>query len=179
MQPAFWVSYKWYYFHGNFFMQLSSWLVHFHLPPQTLPLEVSVLQVFYVYAQQCPGSQLGECWVPLLSMVKEGTLTLSPPAQLVLLAILNEFVQRAPPLQEKKDVKELQVGITPLYQLIISYIGFCHNHQTRCPCHTTTTSTVYCISLIHIHSYVGFIVFSEQKMWTKLLSTSKCNPLLM
>ncbi|XP_045130850.1 protein dopey-1 homolog isoform X4 [Portunus trituberculatus] len=75
---------------------------------QTLPLEVSVLQVFYVYAQQCPGSQLGECWFPLLSMVKEGTLTLSPPAQLVLLAILNEFVQRAPPLQEKKDVKELQ-----------------------------------------------------------------------
>ncbi|XP_050727465.1 protein dopey-1 homolog isoform X4 [Eriocheir sinensis] len=75
---------------------------------QTLPLEVSVLQVFYVYAQQCPGSQLGECWASLLSMVKEGTLTLSPPAQLVLLATLNEFVQRAPQLQEKKDVKELQ-----------------------------------------------------------------------
>ncbi|KAG0720363.1 Protein dopey-1 [Chionoecetes opilio] len=35
---------------------------------QILPLEVCVLQVFYVYAQQCPGSQLGECWVALLSM---------------------------------------------------------------------------------------------------------------
>ncbi|XP_071529639.1 protein DOP1A isoform X2 [Panulirus ornatus] len=75
---------------------------------QTLPLEVSVLQVFYVYVQQYPGSQLGECWGPLLTMVKEGTLALSPPAQLVLLATLNEFVQRAPPLQEKKDIKELQ-----------------------------------------------------------------------
>ncbi|XP_042221570.1 protein dopey-1 homolog isoform X2 [Homarus americanus] len=75
---------------------------------ETLPLEVSVLQVFYVYVQQCPGSQLGECWVSLLTMVKEGTLALSPPAQLVLLATLNEFVQRAPPLQEKKDIKELQ-----------------------------------------------------------------------
>lgn len=85
--------------------------ISFFSHSQTLPLEVSVLQVFYVYAQQCPGSQLGECWFPLLSMVKEGTLTLSPPAQLVLLAILNEFVQRAPPLQEKKDVKELQVRI--------------------------------------------------------------------
>ncbi|KAG0719771.1 Protein dopey-1 [Chionoecetes opilio] len=35
---------------------------------EILPLEVCVLQVFYVYAQQCPGSQLGECWVALLSM---------------------------------------------------------------------------------------------------------------
>lgn len=92
-------------------MQIGFSIYSFMSHPQTLPLEVSVLQVFYVYAQQCPGSQLGECWVPLLSMVKEGTLTLSPPAQLVLLAILNEFVQRAPPLQEKKDVKELQVRI--------------------------------------------------------------------
>ncbi|XP_069939325.1 protein DOP1A isoform X4 [Cherax quadricarinatus] len=75
---------------------------------QTLPLEVSVLQVFYVYVQQCPGSQLGECWGPLLTMVKEGTLSLTPPAQLVLLATLNEFVQRAPALQEKKDIKDLQ-----------------------------------------------------------------------
>ncbi|KAG0729349.1 Protein dopey-1 [Chionoecetes opilio] len=32
---------------------------------EILPLEVSVLQVFYMYAQQCPGSQLRECWVAL------------------------------------------------------------------------------------------------------------------
>ncbi|XP_045609730.2 protein DOP1A isoform X1 [Procambarus clarkii] len=75
---------------------------------QTLPLEVSVLQVFYVYVQQCPGSQLGECWGSLLTMVKEGTLSLTPPAQLLLLATLNEFVQRASLPQEKKDIKELQ-----------------------------------------------------------------------
>lgn len=83
--------------------------VYLIFPFQTLPLEVSVLQFFYVYVQQCPGSQLGECWGALLTMVKEGTLSLSPPAQLVLLATLNEFVQRAPTLQERKDVKELQV----------------------------------------------------------------------
>lgn len=67
--------------------------------------------MFYVYVQQCPGSQLGECWGPLLTMVKEGTIGLSPPAQLVLLATLNEFVQRAAAPQEKKDVKELQVSL--------------------------------------------------------------------
>lgn len=77
-------------------------------------MEVSVLQVFYVYVQQCPGSQLGECWGPLLTMVKEGTIGLSPPAQLVLLATLNEFVQRAAAPQEKKDMKELQVSLSLL-----------------------------------------------------------------
>lgn len=84
---------------------------------QALPLEVSVLQVFLVYVQQCPGSQLGECWGALIATMKEGTLSLSPPAQLVLLATLNEFVQRAPGLQEKKDIKELQVRGGVLYLL--------------------------------------------------------------
>ncbi|XP_066988498.1 protein dopey-1 homolog isoform X3 [Macrobrachium rosenbergii] len=92
---------------------------------QSLPLEVSVLQVFYVYVQQCPSSQLGECWGPLLVMVKEGTLTLSPPAQLVLLATLNEFVQRAAPLQEKKDIKELQEVSGKLLESCSNIAGSC------------------------------------------------------
>ncbi|XP_064098626.1 protein dopey-1 homolog [Macrobrachium nipponense] len=96
-----------------------------HLFLQSLPLEVSVLQVFYVYVQQCPSSQLGECWGPLLVMVKEGTLTLSPPAQLVLLATLNEFVQRAAPLQEKKDIKELQEVSGKLLESCSNIAGSC------------------------------------------------------
>ncbi|XP_069985648.1 protein DOP1A isoform X2 [Penaeus vannamei] len=92
---------------------------------QGLPLEVSVLQVFYVYVQQCPGSQLGECWGPLLTMVKEGTIGLSPPAQLVLLATLNEFVQRAAAPQEKKDMKELQEVSGKLLECCSSIAGSC------------------------------------------------------
>ncbi|KAK4314041.1 hypothetical protein Pmani_014660 [Petrolisthes manimaculis] len=90
---------------------------------QTLPLEVSVLQVFLVYVQQCPGAHLGECWLALLATVKEGTLSLSPPAQLVLLATLNEFVQRAPSLQEKKDVKELQEVSSKLLESVSNIAG--------------------------------------------------------
>ncbi|KAK7074310.1 Protein dopey-1, partial [Halocaridina rubra] len=92
---------------------------------QSLPLEVSVLQVFYVYVQRCPSSQLGECWGPLLTMIKEGTLTLSPPAQLLLLATLNEFVQRASPLQEKKDIKELQEVSGKLLESCSNIAGSC------------------------------------------------------
>lgn len=96
-------------------LEIIGFIIHKIIDPislQGLPLEVSVLQVFYVYVQQCPGSQLGECWGPLLMMVKDGTIGLSSPAQLVLLATLNEFVQRAAAPQEKKDMKELQVSYT-------------------------------------------------------------------
>ena len=77
---------------------------------QSTPLEVSILQFFYVYVQQTSSQQLGVCWGPLLNMVKEGLACLSPPALLILLATLNEFVQRAPLLQDKKEMKDLQVS---------------------------------------------------------------------
>ncbi|CAL4117004.1 unnamed protein product, partial [Meganyctiphanes norvegica] len=92
---------------------------------QTLPLEVCVLQFFYVYVQQSPPNQLGECWEPLLSLGREGPISLSPPAQLVLLATLNEFVQRAPPLEEKKDIKELQEVTGRLLESCSNIAGSC------------------------------------------------------
>lgn len=70
-------------------------------------LEVSVLELFYVYMQTSSGAQLGECWTSLLALLKDGLL-LQPPALFLVLAILNEFVQRSPPFQEKKDQRDLQ-----------------------------------------------------------------------
>lgn len=71
-------------------------------------LEVSVLELFYVYMQTSTGTQLSECWPSLLALLRDG-LSLLPPALFLVLAILNEFVQRcAPPFQEKKDQRDLQ-----------------------------------------------------------------------
>jgi len=70
-------------------------------------LEVSVLELFYVYMKSCSSAQLVECWASLLSLLKDGLL-LAPPALFLVLAILNEFVQQAPPFTEKKDLKDLQ-----------------------------------------------------------------------
>jgi hypothetical protein len=57
--------------------------------------------------QTCSGSQLAESWGSLTGLLKDG-MTLTPPAQFFMLAILNEFVQKCPPLAEKKDMKDLQ-----------------------------------------------------------------------
>jgi hypothetical protein len=57
--------------------------------------------------QTCSGSQLAESWNSLIGLLKDG-LTLTPPAQFLMLAVLNEFVQKCPPLAEKKDVRDLQ-----------------------------------------------------------------------
>jgi len=73
------------------------------------PLEVSMLQFFYAYVQRTPGQQLVDSWQSLLSLLKDGLqLALPPPGQFLLLAILNEFVQKIPTFEEKKDQKELQ-----------------------------------------------------------------------
>jgi hypothetical protein len=57
--------------------------------------------------QTCSGSQLAESWSSLVGLLRDG-LTLTPPAQFLMLAILNEFVQKCPPLAEKKDIRDLQ-----------------------------------------------------------------------
>ncbi len=70
-------------------------------------VEVSVLQFFYAYLAKCSATQVFESWSGLASLLRD-CLALAPPAVFLALAILNQFVQRAPSLAERKDQKELQ-----------------------------------------------------------------------
>ncbi|XP_064461644.1 protein dopey-1-like isoform X2 [Ornithodoros turicata] len=74
-----------------------------------VPLEVSMLQFFLAYMTNMPGTQLLESWSSLLGLWKDGLqLTSMPLVQFHLLGLLNEFVQKAPLLEDKKDQKDLQ-----------------------------------------------------------------------
>lgn len=107
-------------------------------PPQTnsravviVPLEVSMLQFFLSYVQTMPGNVLLESWASLLGLLKEGLqLGLVPPAQFLLLGILNEFVQRAPMLEDKKDQKDLQDLAQKLIEAVSSIAGACLEQTT-------------------------------------------------
>nr|CAD7456244.1 unnamed protein product [Timema tahoe] len=94
-----------------------------------LLLEVSVLELFYCYMQTNSGPQLVESWVSLLILLKDG-LTLTPPAQFLMLAILNEFVQKSPPLAEKKDQKDLQDITAKLVESCSQIAGACLEQTT-------------------------------------------------
>lgn len=90
-----------------------------HGASQDVSLDVSVLELFYVYMQTSTGIQLGESWASLLGLLRDG-LMLAPPALFLVLAILNEFVQKCPPFQDKKDQRDLQditakVSLWPKY----------------------------------------------------------------
>ncbi|XP_012945131.1 protein dopey-1 [Aplysia californica] len=75
-----------------------------------MPLEVNLLQFFYAYVRKtASSSQLADSWPSLLGLLKECLqLNLSPPALFLLLQILQEFVQKTPSMEEKKNQKELQ-----------------------------------------------------------------------
>lgn len=74
-----------------------------------VPLEVSTLQFFLAYIRAVPGSQLLESWKSLLLLLREGLQASSQPlVQFYLLAILHEFVQAAPLIEDRKDQKDLQ-----------------------------------------------------------------------
>ncbi|XP_070189330.1 protein DOP1A-like isoform X2 [Littorina saxatilis] len=76
---------------------------------KSVPLEVNLLQFFFVYVQQHTGAQLLDSWPALLSLIRDVmAMGLQPPATFVLLQILNDFVHKAPALEEKKAQKELQ-----------------------------------------------------------------------
>ncbi|CAH1798849.1 unnamed protein product, partial [Owenia fusiformis] len=61
------------------------------------------------YIQKTPSGQLVDSWPALLGLLKEGLqLGLLPQGQFLLLAILNEFVQKCPMLEERKNQKDLQ-----------------------------------------------------------------------
>ena len=75
------------------------------------PIEVCMLQFFLAYIKAFPGSQLLECWKSVLSLLKDGLQISSmaqPLVQFHLLAILHEFVQAAPLIEDRKDQKDLQ-----------------------------------------------------------------------
>ncbi|XP_021360674.1 protein dopey-1-like isoform X2 [Mizuhopecten yessoensis] len=76
---------------------------------KNVPLEVNMLQFFYAYVQQTSASQLVDSWNSLCSLLRDSLqLNLLPPGKFILLQILNEFVQKMPSLENKKNQKELQ-----------------------------------------------------------------------
>ncbi|XP_076444435.1 protein DOP1A-like isoform X3 [Babylonia areolata] len=76
---------------------------------KSVPLEVNLLQLFFAYVQQHTGTQLLDSWPALLSLIRDVlAMGLQPPSTFILLHILNDFVQKAPTLEEKKAQKELQ-----------------------------------------------------------------------
>ncbi|XP_022650868.1 protein dopey-1-like isoform X3 [Varroa jacobsoni] len=86
-------------------------------PPNSLDkkklqnLEVSVLQFLLAYLQHYPHPEnLGSACQSLMGLWKEGLQHLNnvPPVQFHLLAILHEYVQKAPLIEDRKDQKDLQ-----------------------------------------------------------------------
>lgn len=90
------------------------------------PLEVGLLQFFLAYTRLFPGSQLIECWKPLLQLLRDG-LQLGrpamPQAQFTLLALLHEFVQTAPLIEDRKDQKDLQDVAQRLIDSLTTVVG--------------------------------------------------------
>lgn len=91
-----------------------------------VPLEVGLLQFFLAYIRLFPGSQLIECWKPLLHLLRDG-LQLGrpamPQAQFTLLALLHEFVQTAPLIEDRKDQKDLQDVAQKLIDSLTAVVG--------------------------------------------------------
>lgn len=91
-----------------------------------VPLEVGLLQFFLAYIRLFPGSQLIECWKTLLHLLRDG-LQLGrpamPQAQFTLLALLHEFVQTAPIIEDRKDQKDLQDVAQKLIDSLTTVVG--------------------------------------------------------
>lgn len=98
-----------------------------------VPLAVGLLQFFLAYIRLFPGSQLIECWKPLLHLLRDG-LQLGrpamPQAQFTLLALLHEFVQTAPLIEDRKDQKDLQEVAQKLIDSLTTVIN-ARLQQTR------------------------------------------------
>ncbi|KZC07062.1 Protein dopey-1 like protein [Dufourea novaeangliae] len=100
-----------------------------HGVKQDFSLEVSVLELLYVYMQSNTSQSLIESWASLLGLLKDG-LSLTAPAQFLLLAILNEYVQKCPPMQEKKDIRDLQDVSAKLVESCSQIAGACLEQTT-------------------------------------------------
>ncbi|KAG8223201.1 hypothetical protein J437_LFUL000367 [Ladona fulva] len=96
-------------------------------------LEVSLLEFLYCYLRKSTTArQLVDSWPSLAVLLREGSAasTSSPPAHFLMLALLNEFVQRASPLPEKKDQRELQDITAKLVEVVGQVAGACLEQTT-------------------------------------------------
>ncbi|KAM9347350.1 protein DOP1B [Symphorus nematophorus] len=72
-------------------------------------VDIPMLQFSYAYIQTISAQALQENVAPLLSLLRESVqLNLAPPGHFLLLGILNDFVNRLPNLDNKKDTRDLQ-----------------------------------------------------------------------
>ncbi|TMS06475.1 Protein dopey-2 [Larimichthys crocea] len=72
-------------------------------------VDIPMLQFSYAYIQSISAQTLQENVAPLLSLLRESVqLNLAPPGHFLLLGILNDFVNRLPNLDNKKDTRDLQ-----------------------------------------------------------------------
>ncbi|XP_047226862.1 protein dopey-2 [Girardinichthys multiradiatus] len=72
-------------------------------------VDLPMLQFSYSFIQSISAQALQENVAPLLSLLRESVqLNLAPPGHFLLLGILNDFVNRLPNLDSKKDSKDLQ-----------------------------------------------------------------------
>uniref|UniRef100_A0A3P9J815 DOP1 leucine zipper like protein B n=1 Tax=Oryzias latipes TaxID=8090 RepID=A0A3P9J815_ORYLA len=72
-------------------------------------VDIPMLQFSYAYIQSIPAQALQENVAALLSLLRDSVhLNLAPPGHFLLLGILNDFVNRLPNLDSKKDTKDLQ-----------------------------------------------------------------------
>ncbi|XP_053295219.1 protein dopey-2 [Pleuronectes platessa] len=72
-------------------------------------VDIPMLQFSYAYIQTISAQVLHENIAPLLSLLRESVqLNLAPPGHFLLLGILNDFVNRLPNLDNKKDTRDLQ-----------------------------------------------------------------------
>ncbi|CAN0294004.1 unnamed protein product [Lampetra planeri] len=91
---------------------------------KSVPLEVSVLQFFFAYVQRIAVSQFVDSWPSLLSLLKDcSALNLPPPGHFLLLGILNEFVMKMPPMESKKDLRDLQDVTQRLVEAVTHVAG--------------------------------------------------------
>ncbi|XP_030613760.1 protein dopey-2 [Archocentrus centrarchus] len=72
-------------------------------------VDIPMLQFSFTYIQSISAQALQENVTPLLSLLRESVqLNLAPPGHFLLLGILNDFVNRLPNLDNKKDTRDLQ-----------------------------------------------------------------------
>ncbi|XP_060944174.1 protein dopey-2 isoform X2 [Limanda limanda] len=76
---------------------------------QSALVDIPMLQFSFAYIQSISAQVLHENIAPLLSLLRESVqLNLAPPGHFLLLGILNDFVNRLPNLDNKKDTRDLQ-----------------------------------------------------------------------
>lgn len=104
-------------------------------PPATvghsvdLCMDVAILELFYCYMQNATGLQLVEAWASLLGLFRE-SITFSPLAQFLLMAILHELMLKCCPLPDRKDHKDLQDVTAKLIESISTVCGSCLEQTT-------------------------------------------------